>query len=157
MVCRTSCGISLVFLIGMIYFYNMTSHSEIVKSYKEKLPPHLRKLYEKLSIERRNISYYGYFLGFVLSLLIIYYKLKVSSRNSLSNISLVCLVTTTCFLTNYFYYILSPKSDWMLNHINNQHLARVWLEMYREMQFNYHMGIVLGIMAVAMLAFSFRC
>lgn len=157
MVCRTSCGVSLVFLIGMIYFYNMTSQSEIVKSYKERLPPHLRKLYEKLAIERRNISYYGYLLGFILSLLIIYYKLKVSSRNSLSNISLVCLVTTTCFLTNYFYYILSPKSDWMLNHINNQYLARLWLEMYREMQFNYHMGIVLGIMAVAMLAFSFRC
>jgi len=154
MVCRTSCGVSLVFLIGMIYFYNMTSHSEIVNSYKEKLPPHLRKLYERLAIERRNISYYGYLLGFILSLLIIYYKLKVSGRNSLS---LVCLVTSTCFLTNYFYYILSPKSDWMLNHINNQYQARIWLEMYREMQFNYHMGIVLGIMAVAMLAFSFRC
>jgi len=138
----------------MIYFYNMTSHSEIVNSYKEKLPPHLRKLYERLAIERRNISYYGYLLGFILSLLIIYYKLKVSGRNSLS---LVCLVTSTCFLTNYFYYILSPKSDWMLNHINNQYQARIWLEMYREMQFNYHMGIVLGIMAVAMLAFSFRC
>uniref|UniRef100_A0A6C0LM70 Uncharacterized protein n=1 Tax=viral metagenome TaxID=1070528 RepID=A0A6C0LM70_9ZZZZ len=132
----------------------MTSHSEIVNSYKEKLPPHLRKLYERLAIERRNISYYGYLLGFILSLLIIYYKLKVSGRNSLS---LVCLVTSTCFLTNYFYYILSPKSDWMLNHINNQYQARIWLEMYREMQFNYHMGIVLGIMAVAMLAFSFRC
>ena len=156
MACSVTCSISAIFIIGMIYFYNMTSTSEVVKEYKEKLPPNLRNLYDKLAVERRNISYYGYVLGFILSLFIIFYNMKLKN-NKMSNLSLVCTVTTTCFLTNYFYYMLSPKSDWMLNHVNNQYLARVWLEMYREMQFNYHMGIVLGIIGVGIFAFAFRC
>jgi hypothetical protein len=73
MACSITCAVSAVFIIGMIYFYNMTSKSEIVNNYKDKLPPNLRILYDKLAIERRNISYYGYALGFVLSLLIIFY------------------------------------------------------------------------------------
>jgi uncharacterized protein YacL len=156
MPCSVTCSISAVFIIGMIYFYNSTSKSEIVKTYKEQLPPKLQILYEKLSVERMHISLYGYVLGLIVSLFIIFYNIKFK-RTGLGNLSLVCLVTTTCFLTNYFYYILSPKSDWMLNHINNQRVAKLWTQMYREMQFNYHMGIVLGILAVGIFAFAFRC
>ena len=75
----------------------------------------------------------------------------------LSNTSVVCVVIATSFLTNYFYYTLSPKTDWMLNHMNSQEEVRSWLQMYREMQYNYHMGIVLGIIAVGVLAYAFRC
>ena len=71
--------------------------------------------------------------------------------------SLVCTVMATCFLTNYFYYMLSPKSDWMLNHTTNQDQVNAWLIMYREMSYNYHVGIVFGIIAVGMFAFAFRC
>lgn len=156
MPCSITCAISAVFIIGMIYFYNSTSKSEIVKTYKEQLPPKLRILYEKLSVERMHISLYGYVLGLIVSLFIIFYNIKFK-RKGLGNLSLVCLVTTTCFLTNYFYYILSPKSDWMLNHIDNRRVAKLWTKMYREMQFNYHMGIVLGILAVGIFAFAFRC
>jgi hypothetical protein len=71
--------------------------------------------------------------------------------------SLVCVVMATCFITNYFYYMLSPKSDWMLNHVSNQQETRAWLLMYREMSYNYHLGLVLGIAAVGVFAFAFRC
>lgn len=156
MPCSISCTISTIFIIGMIYFYNMTSKSKIVKEYKEKLPLDLKLLYEKLAKERMYISYYGYVLGFLLSLFIILYNLKLKNQK-LNNISIVCIVMTTCFLTNYFYYILSPKSDWMLNHIKDQASAQAWLKLYRGMQFNYHFGLVLGIIAVGIFAFSFRC
>jgi hypothetical protein len=63
----------------------------------------------------------------------------------------------TCFLTNYFYYMLSPKSDWMLNHTNNPEQVKAWLQMYREMSYNYHAGLALGIIGVGILAFAFRC
>ena len=156
MACSISCIISTIFLIGMIYFYNMTDKSEIVKMYKSKLPSDLQKRYDRISKERLIISYYGYALGLILSLFIIYYNLKIKSIR-LNNFSLVCIVMSTCFLTNYFYYILSPKSDWMLNHMNNSVEVKAWLQMYREMQFNYHMGIVLGIIAVGVFAYAFRC
>jgi hypothetical protein len=59
-----------------------------------------------------------------------------------------------CFLTNYFYYRLAPKSDWMLNHATHPEQVRAWLVMYREMSYHYHFGLALGILAVGMLAFA---
>ena len=156
MACSISCMISAIFIIGMIYFYNMTDKSAIVKHYKEKLPSDLQKRYEKISKERRTISYYGYGLGVIFSLFIIFYNTQIKSHR-MNAFALVCTVMATCFLTNYFYYMLSPKSDWMLNHTNSQEQVKAWLQMYREMSFNYHAGLALGIIAVGIFAFAFRC
>jgi uncharacterized membrane protein YkgB len=156
MACTLSCSISAVFIIGMIYFYNMTGKSEIVKHYKATLSSDLQKRYDKISQERLMIGYQGYALGVILSLGIIFYNLKFKNAK-MSNTALVCTVIATTFVTNYFYYMLHPKSDWMLNHLQNKEEIRAWLQMYREMQYNYHMGLTLGIIAVGILAFAFRC
>ena len=156
MACVISCMISAVFVIGMIYFYNITDKSTIVNHYKASLSSDLQKRYEKISKERMNISYQGYALGVILSLGIIFYNVKIKGLK-LNNVSLVCTVIATAFITNYFYYMLSSKTDWMLDHMNNKEEIRAWLLMYREMQYNYHMGLVLGIIAVGILAFAFRC
>ena len=155
-VCSMSCMIAAVFVIGMIYFYNMTGKSEIVKNYMEKLPTDLQKRYELISKERKMLSYQGYALGVVLSLGIIIYNTRFLSQK-MSTLAMICLVIATSFLTNYFYYILSPKSDWVLNHTKNQEQVKAWLVMYREMSFNYHAGLALGIVAVGVMAFAFRC
>lgn len=158
MVCSISCMISAIFVIGMIYFYNLTDKSTIVKHYKSSLSNDLQKRYEKITKERMNISYQGYILGLILSLGIIFYNVKIISPNlRLNSVSLVCTILSTAFITNYFYYMLSPKTDWMLNHMNNQQEVKAWLLMYREMQYNYHFGLVLGIIAVGIFAFAFRC
>ena len=156
MACVISCMISTIFVIGMIYFYNMTDKSLIVKHYKSSLSSDLQKRYDKISKDRLMISYKGYALGVILSLGIIFYNMKIRGTK-MNNISLVCTVLATAFITNYFYYILHPKSDWMLNHLQNKEEVKAWLIMYREMQYNYHMGLVLGIIAVGILAFAFRC
>jgi hypothetical protein len=153
MACRISCMISAVFIIGMIFFYNRTDKSVIVNQYKSKLSSDLQQRYDTISKERMMISYQGYLLGFILSMFIIFYNRKVK----LSNSSLVCTLIATCFLTNYFYYMLHPKSDWMLNHMGTQEEVKAWLQMYREMQYNYHAGLVLGIIGSGILAFAFRC
>ena len=156
MVCSISCSISAVFIIAMIYFYNSTHKNQVVIHYKSKLPNDLQVLYDKISYERQMISYKGYILGFILSLFIIFYNTKMRSYK-MNTFSLVCMVMAVCFLTNYFYYILSPKSDWMLNHTSNQEEVKAWLQMYREMSYNYHMGLLLGIIGVGVGAFAFRC
>jgi len=155
MVCSISCSIALVFIIGKIYFYNATTNSQIIKHYRDKLPTNLKQLYDKISNERLRISIYGYVLGFILSLFIIFYNIRLK-RERLSNTSLVCIVIATCFLTNYFYYMLTPKSEWMLNHINSPEQTKLWLQLYRNMSVYYHSGLVLGIIAVGFVALAFR-
>jgi uncharacterized membrane protein YkgB len=148
--------IAVALIIAMIYFQNATSKSKIVQEYKKQLPSNLQNLYEKITGERMRLNYYGYTLGLLLSIIIIVYNYS-SKRNKLTNTSLVCLVIVVSFLTNYFYYILSPKSTYMLDHINSPEQTKAWLAMYKTMQYNYHFGMVIGIVAVGVLAFAFRC
>ena len=155
MVCSVSCSISAVFIIGMIYFYNAADKSTTVKQYRQKLSTQQKAVYDKIAAERLKISMQGYGLGFLLSLFIIYYNYQKTHK--LRSSITVCIVLATSFLTNYFYYILSPKTDWMLNHIQSQEQTHAWLQMYRTMQFYYHAGLVLGILGVGILAFAFRC
>ena len=156
MACAVSCMISVVFIIGMIYFYNMTDKSAIVKQYKAHLSPELQKKYQEISEERKWISIKGYILGFIISLFIIFYNVKIR-HNRLRSLPLICIIVSTCFITNYFYYICSPKKQWLLDYVKDKQEVNAWLKMYREMQFNYHTGLILGIIAVGVLGFAFRC
>lgn len=156
MCCSITCSIAAVFLLAMIYFDISTLNSDVVKKYKESLPSDLQVIYDKIAKERLTISMTGYVLGLILSIIIIFFNTTVK-RNLLGAKSLVCIVVTTSFLTNYFYYTLSPKSDWMLNHLKTPEQNKAWLEMYRKMIYNYHLGFVFGIISVGLLAFAFRC
>ncbi len=157
MPCSITCLVATALIVATIYFQNASSKSKIVQMYKKQLPSNLQNLYEKLSQERLKINYYGYGLGFILSLIIILYNYSYKRTNKLGTTSLVFLVIVVSFLTNYFYYILSPKSDYMLNHINSPEQTKAWLSMYKEMQFNYHLGFIVGIVSVGVLAYAFRC
>jgi hypothetical protein len=45
----------------------------------------------------------------------------------------------------------------MINNINDLSQAKTWLAMYRHMKGYYHIGLVLGIIAIIILAVAFRC
>jgi uncharacterized protein YacL len=156
MPCLLSCSLATVFIIGMIFFHNSIQRDPVIQNYKKKLPTNLQNLYDEISEERLRINYQGYTLGLVLSSLIIYYNYYLK-QNKLTTLNMICIVISVSFLTNYFYYILSPKSKHMLEHINSPEQTKAWLAMYKSMQYYYHMGLVLGIIAVGLLAFGFRC
>jgi hypothetical protein len=132
------------------------SKSQIILKYKSQLTESLQKKYEEITNERTTIYYQGYILGFILSLFLILLNVY-SEHKLLSTMSMVCLVLATSFLTNYFYYTLSPKKNWMLNYITTPDQTKAWLKMYRGMQVYYHTGLVLGIIAMGIFAHAFRC
>lgn len=156
MVCSVSCGVAAVFLIGMIYFYNMTDKSEIVKHYRSSLTTDLQKRYDNIVKERRNISYYGYAIGIICSLFILYYNLKIK-KDKLKTVPIVCIIVATTLVINALVYMVWPKSDWMLDHVSNKEQVKAWLQMYKAMSFYYHFGLILGIVAVGIFAFAFHC
>jgi hypothetical protein len=138
----------------MIYFYNATSKNATVMRYRDQLNVEQRQVYDRLAKERLHISIQGYILGFVFSFFIIMYNYK---KKHIKPTSVVCLVLATSFITNYFYYMLTPKSDWLLNHVESREQTQAWLQMYKQMQYYYHMGMVLGIVGVGVFAYAFRC
>jgi len=159
MPCSISCTLSLVFIISMIYMNRATTKSQTIQKYEQQLPQELKDIYRKIQQERQSIYYYGYALGFILSLIIIIYNYQKSNTKTSSKLStshIVCIVVATSFITNYFYYMLSPKTAWMLDHIKTPEQTKAWLHMYKAMQKYYHTGLLLGIIAVALLAIAFR-
>jgi len=156
MACRITCAISVIFIIGMIYITNATSNSDTMKKYEKQLPEELRDMYKKIVDERTRIYYTGYVIGFFVAILFILYNTLLMKR-AFSTMSMICISTTSAFITNYFYYILTPKKSYMLEHIEDPKQTKAWLKMYRNMQYHYHMGLFIGLIAVGIFAYSFRC
>lgn len=154
--CGITCGISSIFVISMIYMNYCMWDSQIMQKYRQQLPEEVQKTYREIVDERTRIYYFGYLLGFILSIVIIIYNTQIGKRK-MDNLGMVCLVIVVSFIVNYFYYILSPKSKWMLNEVKTEQQTKAWLEMYRHMQVYYHSGFVFGIIGMGLFAYSFRC
>lgn len=156
MICKTSCSISIIFIISMFVMNILALKDKTIQKYKNQLPANLQNIYNEITKERMKINFYGYLLGFIISLFIIIYNYKIKN-NKLSTISIVCIVLSTSFITNYFFYTLYPKSKWMLDNITTPEQTKAWLEMYKHMQLYYHLGLLLGVIAIGILAFAFKC
>ena len=87
MPCSTTCLVAVALIISMIYFQNATTKSKVVEMYKDQLPANLKIRYEKITGERLRIYYYGYILGFILSVIIIMYNYSLK-RNKLKNMNI---------------------------------------------------------------------
>jgi MFS family permease len=154
--CSISCMFSAMLIIAMIIMTSSISSSQTIKNYQNQLPPHLKKTYNEIKDERTRIFYFGYALGFILALIIILYNTQIR-KNKMEWRTMVCVTISVSFITNYFYYILTPKTKWMLEELENKEQTKAWLQMYKNMQMYYHGGLVFGIAAIGLMAFAFRC
>tara|TARA_B100000524_G_scaffold336234_1_gene226004 strand:+ start:1530 stop:1898 length:369 start_codon:yes stop_codon:yes gene_type:complete len=114
-----------------------------------------KQAYEKIINTRFTLAMQGYALGFLLSFAIILYNYLIK-KNKQNKITILCLVGSTTFLTQYFYYILSKKSDWMLEMNLSNESTQAWLEVYKSNQWQYHFGLLLGIIAILFLSNAFK-
>lgn len=154
----TWCSLAIVFIIANIYvsfsadktmlkqnFYNTLSQSEINR-------------YEKIIKERRDIYLKGYILGLIISIiiltLIVSFGFTNVKKNNITAGFVICLTGGITMLVNYLYYMLAPKSDYMVLHLDNKTQRKEWLHIYRSMQVKYHTGFILGIIAAMLLAKS---
>jgi MFS family permease len=135
---------------------NAMSTSQTIQTYQKQLPQDLQQLYQQIREERTQIFYTGYIIGFILALIIIVYNTQIK-KTRMSWTSMVCLTVFVAFIANYFYYVLTPKTKWMLDHIDNPDQTKAWLQMYKSMQTYYHTSFVFGIIAIGLFAFAFRC
>lgn len=158
MVCANSCMFASIFLIANIYMMYSCVNDTNKSEFKKTLTSKQKEIYEKIISERKNIYYGGFALGIALSILALYigenYLFFIDKKNK-ATLPKVCTITTITFITNYFFYILYPKSDYMLLHLTNKAQIEGWLAIYKKMQYKFHFGFVLGIIAVTIYAYGF--
>ena len=153
MVCVMNCSIAIMFLVGTIYLLITTSRSQEIDELYQVMTQEQIQRFEAIVKQRRDLSIQGYVLGLVLAFIVLFSS-KMMKSFKLTNTSSVCMVGAITFATNYFYYVLHPKSDYMLLHLDQAKQRLLWLDVYRNMQVKFHVGLLLGIVASMFLANS---
>ena len=147
-----ACGISFIFLFSMIYL-TLMKNRDLLKDFSDALiqteQPELVQRYESIVSERRTIYYQGFLLGLVLSLITLFVFPKMSTTYR------VCVSTAITLVVTYFYYILWPKSDYMVLHMEDKVIREKWLEVYKHMQFHNHLGFLMGLIFTVMFSAGF--
>jgi hypothetical protein len=128
-----------------------------MQKYERQLPEELRGKYHKIVNERRTIYYTGYALGFALAFIIILTNSFLLEKPYFTDISTICLTIVIAFFVSHLYYVLTPKTDWMLKHVSDPLQTKAWLKMYQHMQRYFHLSFLIGIIGVGVFAASFRC
>lgn len=148
MVCAISCAIAFIFIVANIYCCVFSHRSGgVIQEFIAKLSPENQRHYAVITRERQGIYFMGLFLGFILAMILLVCCRKYFAGSG-GRAGVLCMVAAVTFSVNYFYYILSPKSDWMVLHLKSGEETEAWLKVYRTMQVKYHVGLVLGILAV---------
>lgn len=148
-ICPKYCSIAIVFLVGMIYMTFAIDKCSVTKNFINSLNDAQAEKYRSIVAERRHIYLSGYLFGLALSAIII-----VGMMKTITKFQMVCLTGSVTFLTVYFYYILSPKQDLMVVYLGDKSQRIEWQKIYKKMQFNYHVGLLLGIIAALLLTMS---
>lgn len=153
--CTVTCFFALVIVVAMVIMTLMVSNDSFIKSYRDQLPTDIQKKYDQIVLERQQIYFTGYIVGFVISLFSIIFSINVL-KQKMPVSAMVCLAVVLSTVVNYFYYILSPKSNHTIEFLKTDQQRQDWLKVYKSMQYYYHFSFVLGAVAVGVFAYAFR-
>jgi uncharacterized protein YacL len=103
--------------------------------------------YNKIRKERKMIHIKGLVYGLILA----YLSTKVVKVRGYNK---WCYLISTTYIFMYFYYMLIPKSDYLILHLNMPEQKKRWLDNYKFMQYYYNLGLLLGVILSTLFAFK---
>ena len=156
MVCLSSCIVAIVFIVAMIFTMYGSDKIKAIQDFRRILTPLQNEIYTKIANERRKIYFIGFGLGLLLSFIfLLWNSILRSGSRQFNRSSTICIVGAITFTTNYFYYMLAPKSDWMILHIEGDTQKKAWLHIYKKMQYSYHIGALFGLIGALFIGNMF--
>ena len=144
--CITS-GIIGVGMLGAT-FATLSTTQEQHENLTKLFSPELDAIYTKIVNERRNL----YFQGLLLGILIAFFSLQLfKTTNRFHRITFMLAIAVPI---SVMYYMLMPKSDYMLNHLKTPEENKAWLEVYNTMKHRYFYGLLFGTIAAVPIAYA---
>ena len=123
--------------------------SNTFKEYHQSLSPSQKLYYDAIVDERLNLYLQGLLIGLVMATFFIKF-----ANFPMSDMAKGCLFTVITMGTGFMYYMLMPKSKYMLEVINDDQQNELWLAVYREMQLRYWGGFLLGVIGFGLIGFG---
>ena len=146
MVCITNCAIGAAQIGGTIATAIVTENDPVFKDYRSKLEPSQIDALDRIAQNRLALYIQGTIVGIVLFAL-----LAIFGGSQMSPTMGGCSFVAIVLLSQYFYYILMPKQDWMIKHLKTQKQNQAWLNVYRHMSYRWHMGLLIGLVGFFIL------
>ena len=131
-----SCTVASGLFASMLYLSFHPEKDDVLQAFMDTLNEKQKKLYIKIKNERSQI----YFLGLVVSLLIGFIYLNNTRKSD----TRTCVFVSMVLGITVLFYLLYPKSTYMVRHLTTQKQTDAWLQVYRFMQYNHYLGMVLG-------------
>jgi len=150
MVCYTTCALATGFIGSSVALMFNTRQNLLQNQFVSILDEKQKEIYFSIVQERYRAYIIGTILGLILSTVFFF----LSKQNNLEAKTIICSVILIIGLTQYFYYRLVPKSQWMLNHLTNQDQVDKWLEIYKYMSNRCHTGFAIGLVGYGLLAWA---
>ena len=133
-------ALSIAFLTASIF--TSLTNTDLKNKLLSQLNEKEIKYFQEIKQERLQIYFQGLALGFLISLLYLHFRKNIF------------VAFTILFFINYFYYILYPKSKYMVEILDTTEENQAWLEIYKHMQFKYHISFLFGLL-FAFLFFAY--
>ncbi len=127
-------------------FLTLTVTEEQHDRLRRRLDEKLAAIYDAVAAERRNLYLQGLVLGLLVAFIV---SRAVRPSGRFHQVSLYFAIT---LMVAVFYYILMPKTTYMLEHLNTREQNVAWLEVYKTMKMRYTVGLLLGAAAAIPLA-----
>lgn len=102
------------------------------------------QLYYDIMKERRNIFIMGKVIGLIVGFIFVSYK-------KLDGWCKYCVFVVIVKFVACLVYLMYPKSDYFLKHVENKEQAAAWVDVYTEMRYNVFFGFVLGMIGYSLL------
>ena len=144
--CQVACLLAVSMFSGQLYVMFNNRKNVLFRKFDNLLDQNQKMIYKKIINERMKLYIQGMVLGLILGFT---YLCSVPSNT----VGRACLFTIIVLGTNYFYYMLMPKTNYMIPYLETQEQRVAWLNIYKEMQRRCKIGFILGLFAYLILGY----
>jgi hypothetical protein len=146
------CAIGVAFLVAMVVVCFSCDIVEQNKTFYDSLTPQQQQIYQTIKKERLRIFLQASIAGLIIGLAVLY-VMSVNNIEKVNKIGAGCILLATAFATQYFWYMIAPKSDWMVLHLTQSQIP-TWQQLYTSYQRRYHVALVIGLVGYFLLGYG---
>jgi len=148
MACYLSCFLAVAIISSSVAIMVSTRAKLVSHQFVATLDADQRSRYAAIVEERFRHYAIGAAVGLLLAL--VYYMLASTYKYDFS----MCMFAFIVVMTQYVFYRLMPKSDWMIRHLKNEKQIAAWQDVYQVMTRQSHVGFFVGFVGYGVLAWG---
>jgi len=154
MICFTQCGLATILIFSKLFTLFTCNKSEAYLHLRNILNDQQKQILDKVTKERLHIYLRGQLLGIIIGGILLYHGyLHRNDATSITKFFNLCGFILVINLVVYLNYHFTPKSDYLLLHLNNKEQNKAWVNMYEHMKQCHIKSFLYGFLAYSILGY----